>query len=423
MNFQCVYDTRTHLSTIAPCNVFQTDSATVKCTILTLANLSHSDQYLDCLQYNNSIEIFSIEKREVKNNTDLCHYKASYKNGSTKSITLCDTELCKPIQMDCTFNSSSECNENRRLWIVIYGILVALINMSFTISYRLFDIIVVDLTREHNNDFGRQRVWSILGGVSGPPIAGFLLHMIDITGNEKRYTVAFITTIAFVLFSALSLWQVKTTLYKPSAKMWRKALVLGKKLEVWLFVLLLIVMGSCYGFRAIYGSWYLQGIGATDLLLGVSRGMSDVYGLPFLYSSEWWINKIGYRAIFIPALLGTAVDCFSFSFLEVPWPAVIIESTLILSYHLYWVAVMQYVICIAPEGLQATVRALAGSLQYNLSKLISTTVGGYLMSEYGGRVAFRVLGSIALIYAIVYGSYLRMDHLRKKEKDNSIRIK
>ncbi|GFT95536.1 hypothetical protein TNCV_2279931, partial [Trichonephila clavipes] len=112
----------------------------------------------------------------------------------------------------------------------------------------------------------------------------------------------------------------------------------------------------------------------------------------------------------------TAIDCFSFSFLEVPWPAVIIESTVILSYHLYWVGVMQYVICIAPEGFQATVRALAGSLQYNLGKLISTTVGGYLMSEYGGRVAFRVLGSIALIYAIVYGSYLRIDHLRKKKK-------
>ncbi|GFV18266.1 hypothetical protein TNCV_252271 [Trichonephila clavipes] len=274
----------------------------------------------------------------------------------------------------------------------------------------------VDLTHEHNNDYGRQRVWSILGSFCGPPIAGFLLHGINITGNENRYTMAFITTIVFTLLSALSLWQVKTKFYKPSAKMWRKALVMARKLEVWLFVLLLMVMGSCFGFRAIYGGWYLQGIGATDLLLGVSRGMSDAYGLPFLYSSKWWINKIGYRAIFIFCLLGNAIYCFSFSFLEVPWPAVIIESTLILAYHLYWVAAMQYVICIAPEGLQATVRALAGSIQYNLSKVITTTVGGYLMSEYGGRTAFRVFGSIALTYAIVYASYLRMDHLRKKKR-------
>ncbi|GFQ94397.1 hypothetical protein TNCT_194121 [Trichonephila clavata] len=415
MNFQCVYGTNTPLSTTESCNVFKNNSATVECKILKSANLSFNDHDTDCIPYNNSIDIFNIEKHDAKNNTDLCHYKAYYKNGSTKSIPFCDTELCKPIQMDCMFDSSFECNENRRLWIVLYGIMVALINMSYTNSFRVFDIIAVDLTHEHNNDFGRQRVWAILGSVSGPPIAGFLLHRINITENEKSYTVAFITIIVFTLLSAFSLWQVKTKLYKPSAKMWRKALVLGRKLETWLFVLLLMAMGSCLGFRSIYGSWYLQGIGATDLLLGVSRGMSDLYGLPFLYSSKWWINKIGYRAIFIPALLGNAIYCFSFSFLEVPWPAVIIESTLIVSYHLYWVAVMQYVIRITPEGLQATVRALAGSLQFNLSKVITTTVGGYLMSEYGGRVAFRVLGSFALIYAIVYGSYLRIDHLRKKK--------
>ncbi|GFY49348.1 hypothetical protein TNIN_255741 [Trichonephila inaurata madagascariensis] len=167
---------------------------------------------------------------------------------------------------------------------------------------------IIDLTYEHNNDFGRQRVWSILGSFCGPPIAGFLLHGINITGNEKRYTMAFITTIVFTLLSALSLWQVKTKLYKPSAKMWRKALVLGKKLEV----------------------------GSLSSLM-----------------------VMGFFMVFVPFWR---------------WP------------------------------------------KYFTGKVITTTVGGYLMSEYGGRTAFRVLGSIALTYAIVYGSYLRMDHVRKKKR-------
>ncbi|GFY43794.1 hypothetical protein TNIN_44261 [Trichonephila inaurata madagascariensis] len=293
--------------------------------------------------------------------------------------------------------------------------MLVLINASYTTTYRLFDIIVVELTHEHNNDFGRQRVWSILGSLSGPPIAGFLLHKIKLDGNEKSYTVAFVTIIVFIVLSALFLWQVETKLKKPSAKLWKKALVLGKKLEIWFFVPLLLVMGSCYGFRAIYSSWYLQGIGASDLLIGVARGMSGVYGLPFLYSSKWWINKIGYRAIFIFSLLGYAIYCISFSFLEVPWPIVVIELASILVYHLHWVAVMQYAVHVAPEGLEATVKASAGSIQYGLGKIITTTIGGYLMSEYGGRVAFRTLGIMALIYAIVYGSYLFVDHLRKKK--------
>ncbi|GFU16217.1 hypothetical protein TNCV_2406111 [Trichonephila clavipes] len=349
----------------------------------------------------------------MDNNTDLCHYTANLKNSLSKSKGLCENDLCKSIEMDCTIESPSDCYENK-LWIVIYGIMLVLINVSFTTSYRLFDIIVVDLTHEHNNDFGRQRVWSILGSLSGPPIAGFLLHRIKLDGSEKSYTVAFVTIIVLTILSALFLWQVETKLYKPSAKLWKKALVLGKKLEIWFFVPLLMVMGSCYGFRAIYSSWYLQGIGASDLLIGVSRGMSGVYGLPFLYSSKWWINKIGYRAIFIFSLVGYAIYCISFSFLEVPWPVLVIELASVLVYHLHWVAVMQYAVHVAPAGLEATVKVLAGSIQYSLGKIITTTIGGYIMSEYGGRVAFRTLGSMALIYAVLYGSYLFVDHLRKK---------
>ncbi|GFS91882.1 hypothetical protein NPIL_451551, partial [Nephila pilipes] len=52
-------------------------------------------------------------------------------------------------------------------------------------------------------------------------------------------------------------------------------------------------------------------------------------------------------------------------------------------------------------------------------KVISTGIGGYIMSEYGGRVAFRMLGSMAAIYALVYGTYLSFEYLRKKKKNSN----
>ncbi|GFR19303.1 hypothetical protein TNCT_687081 [Trichonephila clavata] len=414
INFQCIYDTDSQLSTRASCNVFK-NLSTISCTIAKSLNFSHDHHTRKCMLNNSVIEMVTIKYHEMENNTNLCHYTANLKNSSSKSISLCETDFCKSVELDCTIESSSDCNENRRMWIIIYGIMLVLLNVSFTVSYRLFDIIVVDLTHEHNNDFGRQKIWSTLGSLSGPPIAGFLLQTINITRIEKSYTVAFITIIVFTILSAFFLWQVETKLYKPSAKLWRKALVLGRKLEIWFFVPLVLVMGSCYGFRAIYSSWYLQGIGASDLLIGVARGMSGIYGLPFLYSSKWWINKIGYRAIFLPSLLGFSIYCFSFSILEVPWPAVVIELTSVLGIYLYWVAVMHYTVQIAPEGLEATVKVLAGGIQFSLGKVITTTIGGYLMSEYGGKVAFRTLGSMALIYAVIYGSYLSIEHLQKKK--------
>ncbi|GFS91884.1 hypothetical protein NPIL_451561 [Nephila pilipes] len=55
------------------------------------------------------------------------------------------------------------------------------------------------------------------------------------------------------------------------------------------------------------------------------------------------------------------------------------------------------------------------------SKVITTGIGAYIMSEYGGRVAFRMIGSMAAIYALVYGTYLSFEHLRKKRATHSKR--
>ncbi|GFU26264.1 hypothetical protein NPIL_551641 [Nephila pilipes] len=367
-NFQYIRDRTPYFSTTAPCYAFKNDSSKVNCTIHKFENISLEDDHHEkCAPNKNLVKMIIVEKDKMQNNTDMCQYKVNFKNRLINFSSAYDNNICKSIKMNCTFETQSHCNQNRRVWIVIYGIMVVLLHTSYSISYKLFDIIVVDLTHEHDIDFGRQRVWSILGDLSGPPIAGFLLHAFNTSGRENSYTVAFMTMIFFTFLSALFLWKMDTKMYKPSSEMRKKALILAKNLEMWLFVLLLLIGGSCFGFRAIYGGWYLHGIGATDLLLGVARGMSSAYGLPFLYSSTWWISKVGYRTIFILALLGHVVYCFSFSFLEVPWPAVIIESTCVLTYHLFWVSVMQYVVQIAPEGLQATVRALAGALHFNLS--------------------------------------------------------
>ncbi|GFY43796.1 hypothetical protein TNIN_44281 [Trichonephila inaurata madagascariensis] len=192
----------------------------------------------------------------------------------------------------------------------------------------------------------------------------------------------------FAALSALFLWQVETKVYKPSAKLWRKALVLGKKLEIWFFVPLLLIMGSCFG-------------SVPSIAAGTCRASELVIFLSVLLEERYAIYGI------------------SFSFLELPWPAVVIELSSILAYHLHWIAVMQYAVHVAPEGLEATVKVLAGSIQYNLGKIITTSIGGYVMTEYGGRVAFRTLGIMASIYAAIYGSYLFVDHLRKKKLTQS----
>ncbi|GFR25518.1 hypothetical protein TNCT_146761 [Trichonephila clavata] len=371
LNLQCYNEEIPHFTTASSCQTFKNNSEIFSCSITDLRNASLNDDQMNCTYFTEltNLEV-NINKNTLRNVEDMCHYKVNFKNYS--AITSCVAKDCASLEMKCVNNNFSRCNTNVGLWMIIYGILISILNLSHTAIYRLFDVVVVDLVTEHNNDFGRQRVWSILGSFCGPPLAGYILHQFAFSGNQKIYFLAFVCSIIFSISSVASICFVDTPTNKPAKKMWKKSLQFVRKLEVFLFIVLLLVAGSSYGFQAVYVSWYLQEIGASDLIIGVSRGMNGLYGLPFLYSSKWWISRVGERKIFVLALLGHAIFCFSFSLMLEPWFSVVIEATSILNYHLFWVAVMQYVTKIAPDGLQATLKVMAGSLHFNIGRLIST---------------------------------------------------
>ncbi|GFS36280.1 hypothetical protein NPIL_664191 [Nephila pilipes] len=418
INLQCHNEEIPRFATTSFCHTFKNNSKIFSCSVTDLGKINLNDDNRNCMYFTNLTNVdMNIDKIKLRNNKDMCHYKVNFKNHS--AVSSCVIKDCTSLEMECISDNFSNCNANRGLWIIIYGIIVSIINLAHTATYRLYDVIVVDLATEHNNDFGRQRVWSILGSFCGPPIAGYILHQFAFSGNYKDYSITFICSAIFAILSVSSIWIVPSPMNKPAKKMWKKSLQFIRKLEVCLFILLLLVSGSSFGFQAVYGSWYLQEIGASDLVIGVSRGMNGLYGLPFLYSSKWWIKRIGERKIFVLALLGHAIFCYSFSLLREPWFAVVIEATSVLNYHLFWVAVMQYVTKIAPEGLQATLKVLAGSIHFNIGRIVSTMVGVFILAvniiarseqreiqEFSERCIgvekkkFKLLQTVMLSYAI-----------------------
>ncbi|GIY42514.1 hypothetical protein CEXT_395011 [Caerostris extrusa] len=337
-------------------------------------------------------------------------------NDLIKTSSLCD---CKSFETYCDSDDDSlDCNTNRAFWIVIYGIIYGLLDVTRSTTYRLLDVIVVDLTTEHNSDFGRQRVFSMLGTMCGPLLTGFILQITASDAAEKNYMLAYLCSAIFIILSALCMWKVDAKLHRPATKMWKKSLQLIKKLEVVLYILLLIVMGNAFCFQTAFSSWYLQDIGASDFLIGFYRGIAGLYSLPFLYTSKWWVKKIGMRNLFLLGLLAYTIFCFSFSVMDNPWYVLILQSLTIFTYHLFVVSMMQYSVKISLEGLQATVKVLSGAIHYNIGKLVSSVFGGYIMNTFGGRTAYKVLACFTLVYAVIYGSYLCICHFSKNKNSH-----
>ncbi|GBN44898.1 hypothetical protein AVEN_16248-1 [Araneus ventricosus] len=394
------------------CQILSNSTDSVSCSLVKSINSQGNGGPELCKPFNISSFNVVVKENKSRNYSITCRYNIHLQNYSTKSVGLCKGE-CKLFEMDCTFNESHDCNANRGFWIVIYGILINFLYFSHTTTYRLFDVIVTDLTNAHKADFGRQRVFSIIGSLTGPPMAGYILHQ----SGDKQYSTVFFSSAIFAALSALSMSAVDVKPKKPASKMWKKTLGWVMNLDVCLFFLMIVIMGSAYGFQITYSSWYLQDLGASDLLLGINRGMAGLYGLPFLYSSRWWVDKIGHRNLFVLGLLGHAVYCFSFSLLTEPWFVLVIQLTIVVTYHLFWVTTMLNIVETAPEGLQATARILAGCLHFSIGKIISILIGGYIMSTSGGRLAYTVMGSIISIYAAVYATHVVLR--RKAEKSQT----
>ncbi|GIY03320.1 hypothetical protein CDAR_430681 [Caerostris darwini] len=432
MDLSCFEDEMSWSTANASCEGFRNQNQTLSnltnlnltlsCHISNPIDIMHGSDRRNSTHFDDFFENWNItiEKNPMEPNTsEFCQYAVNVEDLSKTSVLVCNTDSSSSFEMDCIDDDTSNCNPNRKMWIVIYGLLFILYSTAYTNTYRFFDVLVSDLTNDHNSDFGRQRVWSVLGGLIGPPVAGVILNASVDHKTEKHYSRAFLCSIFLVIISVFFIWRVEAKMRKPATKMWKKSLQLVKNLDIFLFLITLLVMGCLFGFRVTYGGWFLQDVGASDLLIGLSQGMGGLYALPFLYTSKWWIGKIKERNIFVLSLFAYAIYTFSYSVLRNPWFALIIELTNVFSYHLFWVTVIQYADEIAPEGLQSTLKVLAGTLHFNIGRILSATVGGYTMSNFGGRKAFQLLGCICLVYGVIFGAYAIIRSLLGKKSTSS----
>ncbi|GBO18245.1 hypothetical protein AVEN_103840-1 [Araneus ventricosus] len=402
------------ITVLDSCQISQDNFHAGSCSLIYSENATHFGENCPFISIFLK-EGISLEKNHLNQTSGLCVYQAYSRNYSSKDISTCDAHNCQTFQMICSGKDSLQCYNNRMLWILIYGILVVLYNTSRTNVYRFFDVITMDLINQYNSDFGKQRLWSVLGFSVGPPLAGFILHKTASNGSDKNYGPVFVFAAIFVILSLFPVWKVNPKFHKPASKLWKTSFELVKDVEIFLFLIFILILGFSFGFQMIYGNWYLQDLGASDLLLGINTGVAAVSGIPFLYTAKWFINRTGVRNLFVLCLFSYAFYAFAFSLLREPWLAIGIELGNAYAYHLSWVAVLQYCDEVAPVELQATMIVLAGTLHYNVARLGSTVIGGNIMNNFGGRIAYRALGSIALCYGVIYGTCLMIQRLRKKK--------
>lgn len=85
-----------------------------------------------------------------------------------------------------------------------------------------------------------------------------------------------------------------------------------------------------------------------------------------------------------------------------------------------WVAAATYCAILAPSNLLATLIGVVGMAHYSIGRGSGSFIGGHIISKFGIREAFQIMGSFAaisgIIYTILYRCWLRKEEIRLDEE-------
>lgn len=303
--------------------------------------------------------------------------------------------------------SDSTVETLRMVTFWLYLIVRIFHQVAVGLSYVLLDTTTIVLAEQHNSSYGRQRFWAILATGVFSPICGFIIDYLSYTIDENgekinNYDPAFYFFEALTLFTLIKSSMIGVEISALPTNVWSNVRPLLKSANVWIFLFSVFIMGSCWGFLESFLFIYLQELKAPNYLMGLTVTVGAFIGLPFLYGSEWFVNKVGAVQLLLVALVVYFIRLVGYSLIENPWWCIPYELMEAFTLHLMWVSTVRLAYQISPPGMLATLQAVVGGLNFGVGRGFGSLVGGSTIVFFGNRMAFRVVGCMALGTAIIY---------------------
>ncbi|XP_076032426.1 major facilitator superfamily domain-containing protein 6-like [Oratosquilla oratoria] len=269
-------------------------------------------------------------------------------------------------------------------------------------SFTMMDALTLAMLKKHGGAFGKQRVMTMLGLGVIPLIAGIVIDRWSVYVGKTDYMPAFYIGDAFLLLGMAMLFKIQLSVDLPSDNLIKDLKKIVTRIEIDVFLVMVLILGSNWGFIESYLFVFLKELNAPNYMLGLTLTVGCLVGIPMLYWSDAIVERWGRHNIFLISFFTYSIRMFGYSFITDPWLCFPFEMLEVFTYQIMWVAAATYCPILAPRGLMATMTGLAGAVHYSVGRGVGAFMGGYLISELGTPGAFRVFGVIAVVGGILY---------------------
>ena len=287
--------------------------------------------------------------------------------------------------------------------LVLSQVSVFLLLIPVVIVYALFaapiiplaDNAVMALLGDRKNQYGRQRIWGAVGwGVAAP----FIGQLIESQGLQW----AFWGYAGIMFVGLLVVQQIPFHPVSVQVPFWRGARTLLSN-RAWLVFLLLVFFGGA-GQAGIhnYLFLYMNELGASKMLMGLSLSIATISELPMFYYSDRLLARWSAKGLFIFATIMYVVRALALSYIHLPWMILITQLLHGLTFSAMWVAGVSYADEIAPPGLGATAQGLFSGIFMGISAATGAVLGGVLYQDFGGAIMYRTMAIAVAVSILIF---------------------
>ncbi|XP_042231696.1 major facilitator superfamily domain-containing protein 6-like isoform X2 [Homarus americanus] len=287
----------------------------------------------------------------------------------------------------------------------IYFILLMIANFFMSSLFTMMDALTLAIVKQHNGDYGKQRFLFIVGMAVISPLTGLLIDWHEEKVGYMDKMPAFYLGAGLCLMSALLITRLQFSVDRASEHFIQDLKQLVIRPEINMYLVMILLMGSNWGFIESYLFIYLGSLGASNSLMGLTMTVGSLVGLPVMFVADRVVEKLHRPVIFIISFFTYTIRHIGYSYINDPWLVLPFELLEVFTYQLMWVAAITYCPILAPKGLLATITALIGTIHFSL--------GAHLIANLDLPTAFRVYGGISVTCGALY-SLLHFFYLKKK---------
>lgn len=253
----------------------------------------------------------------------------------------------------------------------------------------LIDGAALEAARRLGRSYGDVRVSGSIGWIISVAGVGFLIQSFDIRWLFYAYIAFMLVTAAFSLFQH----DRQATLQAPWG-MNLRLLITDPSILMFLASIFLVAVGN--GAVQNFFSLYLDGIGASEGIIGIAWAVAAVSEIPVMIYSGHIMRRIGAAGLLKFAIFVYALRWLLFSFVQDPAWALALQLLHGLSFGAFLTAGVTYLSERTPAGFVTTSQAIFNAVCYGVAAVVGSMVGGYLYDSSGMTNLFRIFSLVTV---------------------------